>query len=256
MKIFQIIHVELRRSLGYWGFWVMLVLMSLISIAIYNMGVKFKVNGMSFIEQSFPDIWHIGTYIFSFLSYFPLLLLINSVSNDFNYRVIRQNIIDGWTPLHWLIGKIFFIIFLGIVTVLIAMATMSFEGFQNTPWVTFEIYTEKIYFLGLLFIRIVGLCSLGLMISSIIPRSNIALVIFMGMLLLEKYVLYKFENIPVLLPFQVFGELIPRPNVNKLIDAVLPITPYNTSDLMGISLIYILAFYGISLVVLYNKDIR
>ena len=54
---------------------------------------------------NFPDVWQNLTYLASYLKFFLAFIVIISVTNEYSYRTIRQNIIDGMSPPEFLIAK-------------------------------------------------------------------------------------------------------------------------------------------------------
>jgi|GEM_PF-4599701 len=255
MKLLNIFHAELRRFIPYPAFWVMMLVLIIITFGVFNMGTNFRINGIIVVDKTFPSLWHLGTYLVSCISFLPLIILINAVTNDIQYRVFKQNVIDGFSRFQWLVGKLFFIFFLSGLAVIIGAGIISFTGIQSTPWITPEMYFEKFYFVGLLFLHYVGWLSIGFLLILITKRSMLSLLSFFGLFLLEKYIVFKVEKLPVLLPFQVFNELVPRPK-NELLDKMIPILPYTTYDLILYACLYIPACWGLSLLFISYRDIR
>lgn len=46
---------------------------------------------------AFPGIWQTVTYLAGFFHFFPCVLILLSVCNEFQYRTHRQNLLDGWS---------------------------------------------------------------------------------------------------------------------------------------------------------------
>ena len=55
---------------------------------------------------SFPGIWHNVTYVAGFFKFFLAILVAILVSGEYEYRTIRQNIIDGMSRLEFFKSKI------------------------------------------------------------------------------------------------------------------------------------------------------
>lgn len=46
---------------------------------------------------AFPGIWQTVTYLAGFFHFFPCVLILLSVCNEFQFRTHRQNLLDGWS---------------------------------------------------------------------------------------------------------------------------------------------------------------
>ncbi|MEN9002108.1 MAG: hypothetical protein ABF242_07335, partial [Flavobacteriales bacterium] len=61
-----------------------------------------------FMPTSFESAWYSVSFISSWFCFFLLsFILIYHITNEYNYRTVRQNIIDGQTRTEYLLGKIY-----------------------------------------------------------------------------------------------------------------------------------------------------
>ena len=96
----------------------------------------FALNGFDPLRVPilyFPDIWQNITYVYTFLKIFIAILVIISVSNEFTYKTIRQNVIDGMDRMEFLISKLTTILLLSLYSTLLVFLTGLLTGIIYTP---------------------------------------------------------------------------------------------------------------------------
>jgi len=103
----RLLKIDFRKLKSYRTFWVLntmyYFLIASIPISIYEFLKWLKGKGVDFDEfdptripiSHFPDVWQNLTYIYVFLKFFLAIIVIISITNEYTYKTIRQNIIDG-----------------------------------------------------------------------------------------------------------------------------------------------------------------
>lgn len=149
-------------------------------------GSKNLLSAVTGSPFEFPSIWNTMTWLSSWLLYFPGFIIIFLITNEYQFKTHRQNIIDGlsrnqfvWIKLNVaFILTIFCTLFVLITTVLfgfISGSTFTFEGFEYIGYffVCSWIYILFAVLLALLLRKAalaVGIYFIyGLIIDNIIP---------------------------------------------------------------------------------------
>lgn len=119
----RLLNIDLKKIVNYRTFWVLLTLYSILIISIPTSVMEFlkwlKVKGANFEGFDplripvlyFPDIWQNITYVYAFLKIVLAIVVIISVSNEFSYKTVRQNVIDGLNRLDFVVSKLSTIVF-------------------------------------------------------------------------------------------------------------------------------------------------
>ncbi len=126
-----------------------------------------------------PYIWHNVTYLAGYFKFIPAFLLIFFVSNEFQYRTYRQNIIDGlsigefytsklWSALGF---SLISVLIIGINTWIIAMMYNEDAGSAD--------YLARIDYLLAYFAEVLFLMVMALFLTFLFKRSTITVIIIL-----------------------------------------------------------------------------
>ncbi len=102
-----------------------------------NLGDFIKMAQVGAISTNvlydFTDLWHNLSYLAGFLKFVLAFILIISVSNEFSYKTVRQNIMDGMSRTDWLKSKWLLILLLATGSTLFLFIFGLFLGFMYSP---------------------------------------------------------------------------------------------------------------------------
>src|SRR5690606_28124806 len=170
---------------------------------------------------TFPKVWGTVGYMSSWLLYFPGILFIMLLTNEFNYKTHRQNIIDGWTRQQFVTVKFVFAILFSVVATffnfLVALlfgsvstgSEFSFSGMENV---------------GYIFIQTVAYITFAMFLAVLFRKSGAAIAVFFlfGLIfewLITALVNFQMDISPVgyFLPLQVTDVMLPLPFGKEII---------------------------------------
>lgn len=250
----QLLKIEWMKVKNYRTFWILSILYlvsifgaNFIAYQVWDMRPKENMTdaiiGTPFV---FPDVWHMVSWISSFLMFMPGLLMIISITNEYSYKTHRQNVIDGWSRTQFITVKIANAFIITIVSTLAVFLTTIGFGFLVG---TTSFSTENIEFVGYFFIQCLSYTSLALLFSILFKRSGIAIgVYFLYTLILENMlagILNQYvENIGRYMPLETTDNLIRIPVFKVIVSQV--VKSYNTPLLLAMSAVYLAAYYFIS----------
>ena len=219
----HLLKIEWLKIKNYRAFWLFAILY-LVSIFVVNYFAWFAqqrlYESLPMTEQIlknayvFPRVWKTVGWINSWLLYFPGMLMIMLMVNEFNFKTHRQNVIDGLSRQQFINVKLMICILLALVITLINIATGFIFGSitqGNFRWEGFE-------YIGYTFLQTIVYIFFALMLAVLLRRSGVAIIVFIlyGLIfewLITALVTFKLHWAPAayFLPLEVTDVIIPLP---------------------------------------------
>lgn len=210
----------------------LLSIMYMVAMVIIAMGVmpflkwmksKFEDFDMDGIDPTiipfyeFPDIWQNLT---SVAIWFKILLgfsLVFSITNEFSYRTIRQNVIDGLSKHEFILSKIIMAGFLAAASTVTLFVLGTITGLMYSTEVSLSLMFEDSFFLIGFFLQLFAFLLFTLFVGTMIKKSIIAMGLLVFWILAVEngfYVYSQVKNISwieYLLPVKSINALIHNP---------------------------------------------
>lgn len=243
----KILYIEWLKIRRYRTFWVLSILfiVAMLSISYISFEIKNSIDhgredlllGSPF---SFPNIWQTITYLSSYALFIPGLFTIILITNEYNYKTHRQNIIDGWSRKTFIHAKLAMVIVVAlVVTFLVFLNALLFGLSVGNS----SMSVEKSKYLFYFFIQALSYANVALIIGLFIKRSGLSIaVFFLYSLILEnvlKLIFNKYNStIGNYLPLKTTDALIPIPFIGDM----MPNQSNITTALM-MSCIYLTLYY-------------
>jgi ABC-type transport system involved in multi-copper enzyme maturation permease subunit len=171
---------------------------------------------------NFPFIWHFNTYVAAILKILLAIVIVSLVSNEYSYRTLKQNLIDGLSKKEFIASKfITILLFSTISTILVFIVTLVL-GRIFSDYTELSIVFSDLEYLLAYFVKLVGFFSFCLFLSVWVKRSAFALgflfiwYLFEGVLfLILKFVLFRgteiAEKVDDFFPLEAMANLIKEP---------------------------------------------
>lgn len=246
----HLLKIEWLKIKNYRAFWVFAVLY-LVSIFIITyiswyieqrtkvqMPVTAMILGNSFW---FPKVWQTVGWLSSWLLYFPGMILIMLMVNEFNFKTHRQNIIDGWSRQQFIAVKIAWVVIFSVLITLINMITCLFFGFISRSSFSMD-GTQYILYI---FIQSLAYLFFALMLAVLFRKSGLAIIIFILYGIIFEWLIMSLTNFQFrlspagyFLPLQASDVLIPIPFGTKVF---YPDSPGVTALIIAV-IVYIMAY--------------
>jgi hypothetical protein len=184
-----------------------------------SMGAEFQGISPDIIPfYNFPDVWQNLTYLASYLKFFLAFIVIISVTNEYSYRTIRQNIIDGMSPTEFLLAKQTMIFTFSLFNMLVIWLSGSLMGLFYGSGFSFSLYMMDMEFLLAHFLELVTFLNLAMLISVLMKKAGFAIIgLCFYAIFLEPAVVgilnYKFDDhwLITLFPIHAVNNLIEIP---------------------------------------------
>lgn len=253
----KLLSIELKKILSYPTFWVFAglyaVMVSIVFFAIPNINLNhLPISLKSY--YTFPDLWHTLTFIAGFFNLLLGVLMIILITNEFTFRTLRQNIIDGWNITDTLAAKIILMIFLTFCTTVYIFIFGLIYGLIISPNIDTTSVFSEISFVLVYFVQALAYLCFALFMGTLFKKAGIGIIFF---LLYSKMVE---PLIGWMLPNSI-SDYLPFHNISSLIDnpafKLAGLTVLN-SPLMGIhfvfTLVYSFAFIFATYILLKKRD--
>ena len=225
----RLLKIDLKKFAQYRTFWVLIILYSILVISIPTTVMEFlkwlKTKGADFDGFDplrvpilyFPDIWQNITYVFTFLKLILAIVIIISVSNEYTYKTIRQNVIDGMSRLEFVISKVLTIAVLALFSTLLVWLTGLITGLIYSPNFEMADVFNRMEFVLAYFLDIFMYLLFAFLLTILIKRSGLTIALLVIYVPLE-YTLT--ANLPESIEF--IGEYLPMHAMNNLIEIPFP----------------------------------
>ena len=229
--MFSLIQIEWLKIKKYPAFWAMLIIVLLTypaaNLMFYNVYLDITTQkGTQMLAKmflgnpfAFPETCHTVAYISSFFVILPSILVIMLVTNEYQYKTQRQNVIDGWTRRQFMASKLIDVFIVSAITTLLyALVAIGFSIYADTFDAT-KMW-EQSYYIGLFFLQTFAQLSIAFLLGYLIKKAFIALGIFLFYYLIVEniatgYIRMKAEKIGGdlgrYLPFEISDRIIVAP---------------------------------------------
>lgn len=224
----HLLRIDLKKLTSYRTFWIV--------CGLYFITLAFSTaSGMEFLKwlartfegfggnlninriplYHFPDVWLNLIYFSGLFKVVLGIMTVISITNEYQYRTLRQNIIDGLSRWEFLSTKILTNVLLSFLSVAMIMVISFVTGLIYTPDINWSFVFADMEFLVAYFLEIFGFLSFALMLGVLVQRPGLTIILLLLSRMLE-YILR--ENIDEALPWIVpylplesLSNLVPLP---------------------------------------------
>ena len=283
----RLLNIEFKKIVGNKSFKVFsllfLVFLPLLVILVPAMAGD-TINGIDFypfIPNNYETTWYAVSVISSWFCFFLLsFVLIYHITNEYNYRTVRQNVIDGYTRNEYFKGKIYLMLAITVIATLyvfvvglIAGAYFStfdpedagqLQNFFNTgeeidPIVGFGSVLDGVENVGRFFVQVLANFGFAFLVAFLAKRGILAVLIYYAAYIAEIIVGIQLRNnnaelIYDYLPLNVISQTLPFPNFRMLLAGLTSPDTFNWLA-SGIALAYTLLFIGLARRLFMKRDI-
>jgi ABC-type transport system involved in multi-copper enzyme maturation permease subunit len=224
----HLLKIDLKKLVSYRTFWVV--------CGLYFITLAFTTaSGMEFLKwlartfegfgsslninripiYHFPDVWLNLIYFSGFFKIILGIMTVISITNEFQYRTLRQNVIDGLSRWQFLASKILTNVLLSFLSVAMIMVISFATGLIYTPAINWTYVFADMEFLIAYFIEIFAFLSFALMLGVFIQRSGLTIILLLLARMLELIIRENIdEYVPWMiqfLPLESIANLVPMP---------------------------------------------
>ncbi len=224
----HLLKIDLKKMTSYRTFWVVC------GLYFFTLGMT-TASGMEFLKwlvrmgasfgteinitripfYHFPDVWQNITYVSGFFKAILAFMVVISITNEFTYRTVRQNIIDGLSRKQFIISKVLTNILLSLMSMLMVFVIALVTGLVYSPTIVFTDLVMDLEFFGAYFLEVFAFLSFALLLGMVIQRSGLTIVILVLSQMIEAIIRANVDDyVPWLIPYfpmESISNLIPLP---------------------------------------------
>ena len=157
-----------------YGYFILLTSIALIAAIKFDIGpIKFHLAEQGIFN--FPYIWHFNTFVAALLKIFLAIIIVSMMSNEYTYKTIKQNLIDGLSKKEFIASKFLTVVLFSIVSSVFVAVISLILGSIYSDYTEWGIVFTDLRFLVAYFIKLVGFFSFCLFIGILVKRSAFAL---------------------------------------------------------------------------------
>lgn len=155
-------------------YFVLICLISLIASYEFDFGqINFRIADQGIFN--FPFIWHFNSWFAAWLKIFLAIVIVSMVSNEYSYKTLKQNLIDGLSKKEFLASKVLTVIFFAILSTVFLFIVSMILGLSFSDYTEFSIIFSDMEYLLAYFIKLLGFFSFCLFLGVLVKRSAFAL---------------------------------------------------------------------------------
>tara|TARA_B110000503_G_scaffold29705_1_gene47823 strand:- start:4161 stop:4994 length:834 start_codon:yes stop_codon:yes gene_type:complete len=157
-----------------YGYFILLTGIALIAAIKFDIGpIKFHLAEQGIFN--FPYIWHFNTFVAALLKIFLAIIIVSMMSNEYTYKTIKQNLIDGLSKKEFIASKFLTVVLFSIVSTVFVTVISLILGSIYSDYTEWGIVFTDLRFLVAYLIKLVGFFSFCLFIGILVKRSAFAL---------------------------------------------------------------------------------
>lgn len=265
----HLLKIDLKKMMNYRTFWVVCGLYFITLAFTTASGMEFlkwlaslidgfgqEINITRIPLYHFPDVWLNLIWFSGLLKIVLSIMVVISVTNEFTYRTIRQNIIDGMSRSQFLFSKVLTNVLLSLMSVVMIFLIGLVTGMIYSPTIDFQNIITDLEFFPAYFLEIFFFLSYALLMSILIQRSGLTIILLLLSQMIEAIITANIDElVPAIIPF------FPMRSIWNLIDmpyqryAFQEIQDYLTFSSVAIVLAWIVIFNYLSYLKLKKSDI-
>lgn len=127
----------------------------------------------------FPDVWLNLIWCAGLLKIVLAVMVVISVTNEYTYRTLRQNIIDGLSRSQFLFTKVLTNIILSLTSVVLIFVIGLVTGLIYSPSSEYSKVITDIEFFPVYFLEIFMFLSYALMLGILVQRAGLTIIILL-----------------------------------------------------------------------------
>lgn len=205
-----------------------IVYFSLICFIAFIVSIEFNFGGINFrvADQgifNFPFIWHFNSWMAAWLKIFLAIVIVSIVANEYSYRTLKQNLIDGLSKKEFIISKVLTVVLFSVVSTVFLFLVSLTLGLLFSDYTEFSIIFSDLEYLFAYFLKLICFFSFCMFLAFWVKRSAFALG-FLGLwqviegliAILFQFIKVKtgvnlFDSVYNFLPLNAMSDLITEP---------------------------------------------
>lgn len=192
MSVLQLVRIDLKKMTSYRTFWVIcglyfvtlgfttasgMEILKWIASKFEDFGSSININRIPLYH--FPDIWQNLIWVSGLFKIVLSIMVVISITNEYQYRTLRQNVIDGLSRWEFVLSKVLMNVLLSLMSVVILLVIIMFTGLIYTPQLAWADIVVGGEFLLAYFLEVFAFLSYALMLGIFVQRSGLTIVLLL-----------------------------------------------------------------------------
>lgn len=189
--------------------------------------IEFKFGDFNFrvADQgifNFPFIWHFNGFMASLLKIFLAIVIVSMMANEYSYRTLKQNLIDGLSKKEFVLSKFLTVVLFAAISTIFLFIVSMILGLSFSDYMEVGIIFSDLEYIFAYFLKLVAFFSFCLFLGVLVKRSAFALGFLIIWFIIEKIAFglmkWKFfkdtdiaENVSQFFPLEAMSNLIKEP---------------------------------------------
>lgn len=224
----HLLKIDLKKMTSYRTFWVVCGLYFVTLAFTTASGWEFlkwlastlegfgsEINVSRIPLYHFPDVWQNLVYVSGFFKLVLAIMVVISITNEFTYRTLRQNVIDGLSRWEFLLSKILTNVLLSAMSVTMIFLIAFVTGLIYSPGLDWDYVLTDLEFFPAYFLEIFSFLSYALMLGILVQRSGLTIILLMLSHMIEAIIKVNLpdglEDLKQFFPMQSISNLVPMP---------------------------------------------
>jgi hypothetical protein len=254
------LRTELRKLLPYRTVWVILILYVVLLMGFVGAGSSVTINGQQFGNKlySFPGLWPRLAYVASYFNLLLGILLIILITDEFQFRTFRQQVIDGRSVADLILDKLGVSAGLAGFSALVVVAIGLYYGLTRGEAPAPGSITAELGAVLLYAAQALGYLSLAALLAVLVRRSGAAILLFLLYVWVAEPLL-RFALLPDaidrFMPTKILGALTPNPAQEVLTQVMGASGELLPTQALPFALGYTALFWLLSYLLLRSRDL-
>ena len=257
----RLLRIELLKLIPYRTFKILFVLYLLLMVLWLLAGKGIASTFDLTAEQvlGFPNIWNYYTLYACYFNIILTILVIFITCNEYTYRTLRQNVIDGLRRAEIVQSKILMIITLSIISTLVLAVSGIIGGMLYSADADKGRMLEHSGFIFAYMVQALGMMGMGYFFGTLFKRTGLAVIIFLIFLFPVDVILRAGilpdgagDYMPVA---TYFLKMVPFPLDHVMSHGEEPTPGAPTALSMIVGFAYAILFSGISWMIIKKRDL-
>jgi ABC-2 type transport system permease protein len=227
----KLLKIEYKKIMTYKVFWILMGLYFLfLVLGILTSG--FAINSMiDNINRNspipfphitiffFPDVWQNIAFFASirYVLIFPAIVIIILITNEFTFKTIRQNVVNGMSRQEFLMAKLQLIFVISLVITFVVILGTLFLGISNTSNLGLSLVFTKFSFMAGFFIQVLTFLIFAFFTGFLLRNTGLSIALFTLYTLIIEPVFYFILKIPKLQPNNI-SQFLPVNSVIRIVE--------------------------------------
>jgi ABC-type transport system involved in multi-copper enzyme maturation permease subunit len=217
----KLLKIEFKKIRTYKVFWILtglyfvflaagiLLAEFMINHMVNEMNKRFPIPFPHLAIYYFPDVWQNVAFFASirYVLIFPAIIMIILITNEFTYKTIRQNVINGMSRTEFLASKLLIILIMAVVITIILSAGSFFIGIFHSGFSEVSLFSKGIPFMAAFFISLLCYMVYAFFCGFMLRNTGMAIAIFTLYSLIIEPVVYFFLRAPFMFKNTIYTYL-------------------------------------------------